>query len=62
MPEIFKKAQEKQKAHYDIGRRVVSFKKEDKVLILTPFVPGKGTKKLAPLYKGPYTALGKYRH
>ena len=54
LPEVYKTAQEKQKRYYDEGRREISFKVSEKVLVRYPFVSGKGTKKLAPLYKGPF--------
>lgn len=50
--EIFKKAQDNQKRHYDVGRKDVVFSEGEQVLLQTPFVPGSGNKKFSAIFPG----------
>lgn len=54
IPQIISSAQEKQKKQYDENRRDFEFEEGDLVLLEKIFVPGKGARKLAPLYEGPF--------
>lgn len=54
IPEIMKKVQLKQKVRFDESRREVLFKVGEEVLLRMPFRAGKGSRKLAELYKGPF--------
>lgn len=59
VPTLLKKAQDKQKTHYDSTRCNREFRPGDKIVLSTPFTAKQGTKKLAPSYRGPFEVVRK---
>jgi len=54
IPEIFKKAQERQKSEYDKNKREGNYNVGERVFLKTNFTPPDKCRKLTPNFRGPY--------
>uniref|UniRef100_A0A2S2QEP6 RNA-directed DNA polymerase n=1 Tax=Sipha flava TaxID=143950 RepID=A0A2S2QEP6_9HEMI len=59
IPQIVKKAQQKQKKYHDKSHRIINFNPGDKVLVKFPFLQVGKSPKLAQKYRGPFKIIKK---